>query len=374
MAILRETFPIFETKAYINSCSYGALSNSVHSAMSQYLDDRLHYGERWPHWVDMLEELRGSTAKLLGASTDEIALTASLSAGLNALVSSQLYNDTKRKIVCTEFDFPTTAQIWHGQSLRGAELDCVALDSHPEPDLAICEHIDDATAVVSVPLVCFRHGVKLRLDRIIKKARAHDALIVLDAYQAVGSMHIDVKELDVDVLLGGYLKYLLGTAGMGYMYVSDRVQSKLQPTSTGWFAQEDVNAMSISANTPSSSARKFEGGTPNISAVYACLAGLEVIHSIGINSIESQIDKLTSALKLEIANNGWQLATDGRDHGPMIAIRSKDMYALVEKLCNDDIIVSCRDNNIRVSPHFYNSEADIDRLVSSLKRHAELLL
>lgn len=373
MAVLREQFPIFEQQHYINSCSYGALALNVKAAMSQYLDDRINYGERWPHWVGMLEQLRSNTATLFNANASEIALTASLSNALNALVSAELIKPGKNKVVCTSFDFPTTAQIWHAQTRKGAVIDCVDLDHEDQPDLAVCAHIDDQTAVVSIPLVCFRNGIKTSVERIVSKARQHDALVILDGYQGAGTMRLDVNELGVDVLLGGYLKYLLGTSGMAYMYVNERRLAELQPSATGWFAQEDVHAMSIAGNDPALSARRFENGTPNIPAVYACLAGLALVQDVGIPAIEQQINHLGDYLRQAVEKQGWQLASGTRDVGPMLAIKTNAMDELVEKLRQEGVIVSCRDNNIRVSPHFYNNEEDIDRLVEAMSRYPQLL-
>lgn len=374
MGYSRNDFRIFEQRTYINSCSYGALADTVEGAIRQYLDDRNTYGERWPVWIEMLETLRHKTAAVLGAATaDEIAMTASLSAGLNALVSGMAFDGARRKVVCTDFDFPTTAQIWHAQKRRGAEIVRVDLEGLDNAEQAICDQIDDATAAVSIPLVCYRHGRKLDVATVAQKARLHGALMIVDAYQGIGTMPFDVRALDVDVVLGGYLKYLLGTSGVAYMYVRDAVSRSLAPFTSGWFSQDDVSAMSIEENTPAPSARKFEGGTPDICGIYACIAGLDIIESVTLSAIEQQVDAVTGLIKAAAEENGWQLAAGELPHGPMVAIRSTDMYQLVGKLRDENVIVSCRDDNIRISPHFYNNAADVEALVAGLKRHRSLL-
>ena len=370
----RKDFPIFRHKAYINSCSYGALAASVETAVQQYLIDRKNYGERWPAWIEMLETLRHKTAALLGtASDEEVAITASLSAGLNALVSGMAFDGPRHKIVCTDFDFPTTAQIWHAQERRGAKIVRVDLEGQDEAEKAICAQIDDSTAAVSIPLVCYRHGRKLDIEPVARAARRHGALMIVDAYQGIGTMPFDVRALDVDVVLGGYLKYLLGTSGVAFMYVRRAVAESLAPFNSGWFAQANVEAMSIEANAPAQLARKFEAGTPDICGIYACIAGLDIIESVTLPAIARQIEGVTGLVKAAVADNGWQLATGELPHGPMVAIRSKDMYQLVGKLGEEGIIVSCRDDNIRVSPHFYNNADDVDALIAGLKRHRSLL-
>ena len=136
--------------------------------------------------------------------------------------------------------------------------------------------IDEQTQLVAITHVCFRNGAKLDIPGIVRLARAKGAMVLLDCYQAVGSMDIDVKALDVDFAAGGMLKYLLGTAGIGFLYVRDSFTKSLLPTNSGWFAQADIAAMDITANRPAPSARRFEAGTPAVVNCYAAEAGSEV--------------------------------------------------------------------------------------------------
>lgn len=371
----RQQFPIFAHTTYINSCSYGALANRVSQAMQQYLDDRQQHGECWPQWMRMMEQLRENTARLLGCHCGEIALTSSLSAGLNALVSGLEFADRpdKCKVICTDYDFPTSSQIWHAQKTRGAQIVMVELEQSPTPEQDICDRIDHHTAIVSIPYICYRHGRKLDVEKIIRQAHQHHALVILDAYQAAGSCVVDACKLNVDVLLGGYLKYLLGTSGLAFMYVRKNLLDTITPKTSGWFAQHDVHAMRINENQFAKTARKFESGTPDVSAIYACDAGLEIINEVGIGTIAKSIEQLTGLIKKAAHDHGWQLATGNHPHGPLLAIRSTDMHRLVERLREQAIVVSCRDNNIRISPHFYNNTEDIDKLLVGLNKHSALL-
>ncbi|WP_162299958.1 aminotransferase class V-fold PLP-dependent enzyme [Kineobactrum sediminis] len=374
---VRSHFPILSRKTYLNSCSYGALADSVRRAMEQYLDDRDSRGACWEQWVGDQEMLRDSTATLLGAQASEIALVSSLSAGLNAFVSCLDFAGSRNKVVVTSHDFPTTAQIWHAQKPRGANIQRVELDDCTDPENVLelfANAIDATTAVVCVPYICYRNGRKLDVGAIAKLAHAQGALMVVDAYQAVGTFPVDVKALDADVLLGGYLKYLMGTAGMAYMYVKDELVEKLLPTTSGWFAQEDVSAMAIADNVPAHSARRFEDGTPNVSAIGACRAGLDILHDTGMDAITRQNVLVTDAIKREAAARGWISATGDWPHGAMIALRSTDMMKLVTQLGDAGVVISCRDGNIRISPHFYNDENDIKALFKALDENSELMV
>ena len=375
---IREQFPIFQHTNYLGSCSHGALSIQVRQAYESYLNDRELYGARWDYWVEQLETARSTLADLIGCHSDELAVTPSVSNAVSSLASGIDFTGERNKIVCTEFDFPTTGQIWRAHEKRGAEVVYVkaAEDGTTIPYERFAEMIDERTAVVSIPHVCYRNGAKLDIKPIVELARSRGALVVLDSYQALGTIPIDVVELGVDVLLGGAQKYLLGSSGVGFMYVRKEVIQQLQPTTSGWFCQENIHAMDIYSNQPSVTARRFEGGTPNVPNLYAVIAGVKLIQSIGVDKIETHIAELTDALKQGVKQRGFKLAThsDGRYHGAMIAIKSTDMYKLVGTLADEGIVTSCRDGNLRVSTHIYNNLSDMEQLLDALTKHKHLLV
>src|ERR1700743_1953308 len=243
---LRSRFPVLERKTYLNSGSYCALADTVKAAINNYMDDRLLVGANWDVWVMKNESVRSLMAQVLRAEPDEIAVTASASAGINALASALDFTGKRNKVVISDFEFPTNAQIWHAQEPRGAKVVHVARDASGYiPAEKFADAIDENTKLVAITHVCFRNGAKLEIPEIVRIARAKGALVLLDCYQAVGSMDIDVKKLDVDFAVGGMLKYLLGTAGIGFMYVRDTFTKSLLPTNSGWFAQANIGAMDI---------------------------------------------------------------------------------------------------------------------------------
>src|SRR5271170_1602304 len=281
-ATLRREFPVLAHKTYLNSGSYCALANEVKAAFEAYLDDRLLVGANWDLWITKNEAVRALTAALVRALPDEIAVTASVSAGLNALASALDFSGPRNKVIVSDFEFPTNAQIWHAQEPRGARVVHVprAADGYI-PLEHFASAIDERTQLVAITHVCFRNGAKLDIPGIVRLARAKGAMVLLDCYQAVGSLDIDVKALDVDFAAGGMLKYLLGTAGIGFMYVRDSFIKSLVPTNSGWFAQENIGAMDITGNHPHPSARRFEAGTPAVVNCYASEAGLKFMLGVG---------------------------------------------------------------------------------------------
>src|ERR1700733_11422939 len=233
-AALRKEFPVLERKTYLNSGSYCALANDVKASIEAYMEDRLAVGANWDVWITRNEAVRALTAQLLGAAADEIAVTASVSAGLNALASVLDFSGPRNKVVVSDFESPTNAQIWHAQEPRGARVVHVPRDADGYIPLEMFERvIDESTQLVAVTHVCFRNGAKLDIPGIVRLAHAKGARVLVDCYQSVGSADIDVKAWDVDFAVDGMLKYLLGTAGIAFLYVRAALVPALVPTNSG---------------------------------------------------------------------------------------------------------------------------------------------
>jgi len=373
---LRERFPIFQKKTYLNSCSQGALSIDGQLAYAQYLRDWEEQGSPWELWVEKLEATRHAFAGLINAETDAVAVTGSVSHSVSALASALDFSGQRNKIVVSDFEFPTMGQIWHAQTPRGAKIVQVPAAGNSIPLARFADAIDDETLLVSITHVCYRNGVMLDVPAIVELAHRKGALVLLDAYQTLGTMPIDIKALNVDFLVGGTLKYLLASSGQAYLYVRKELLPTLQPTAAGWFSQANIFAMDHTAHTPSPTARKFEAGSPPVPNLYATLAGLKLVQSLGLARIQQEVRELTGAIKEGAMRRGWNLVSpvDPQKHGALITLRSHKVDLLVRWLAEEGIIVSSRDNNLRISPHFYNNQQDIDRLIDGLTKHRALLV
>ena len=367
---LRREFPVLQRKTYLNSGSYCALANEVRAAFNAYMEDRLLVGANWDVWVTKNESVRNLTATLLHASPDEIAVTASVSAGLNALASAIEFTGPRNKVVVSDFEFPTNAQIWHAQEPRGAKVVHVprAADGYIPAEM-FEKAIDEQTQLVAITHVCFRNGAKLDIPGIVRLARAKGAMVLLDCYQSVGSLDIDVKALDVDFAAGGMLKYLLGTAGIGFLYAKDSCVRSLVPTNSGWFAQANITAMDITANRPAPNARRFEAGTPPVVNCYAAEAGLKLLLKVGTPAIEKRNFALTRRCMERLQEIGWPSITPIQDarRGATVAVPSSDAARLQAELMKHDIVTSYRDDNVRASFHFYNNEDDVESFIAAMQ-------
>jgi selenocysteine lyase/cysteine desulfurase len=364
---VRSRIPIFEQLVYVNSCSQGALSDAVRAAYADYLDGWDERGAPWDYWVERTEAARASFAGLVGAQPDDVAVTTSLSAGVSALASAIRF-DERPKVVISDFEFPTIGQIWHAQQLRGAEVHVV------DPE-RVTEAIDERTAVVSVTAVCYRNGARLPVEEIAQVAHEHGALCLLDAYQAAGSIPLDVTALGVDALATGVLKYLLGSAGLAFLWTRPGLAAELTPTETGWFADRDIFEMAHTRYAPAPNARRFQSGTPPVPAIYAGIAGIELMREIGVAETREHVNGLNDRLIAGVDELGGVVVTprEPERRGALVCIRSTDAPALVRALGEEGVVTSERDSNLRVSPHAYNNEQDIDAVLAALAQHRHLL-
>jgi selenocysteine lyase/cysteine desulfurase len=373
---IRGEFPIFEHTIYANSCSQGALSNRVRAAAEEWLAGWDSNGAEWEYWVERNEAARSAFARLLHADAEDVAVTTSVSQGVSALVSALDLSGERNRIVISEYEFPTVGQIAHAQELRGAEVVHVRPDGDGRIPLERwAEAIDERTALVCCTAVSFRSGHRHDVTAIAEIAHGNGALLLADSYQAIGAVELDVRTLGADVVTGGTVKYLLGTAGLAFMWLRGSLLPSLLPTQTGWFADEDIFAMSIADYSPHPSARRFDSGTPPVPSLYPGVAGMELIAEAGVAAIEAHVSGLVDRLFAGIDELGATSPTPrgAGEHGPLVCVVSTDPNALVAALERERIVTSTRDLSLRIALHLYNVEEDVDRILDVLAANRALL-
>ena len=374
VASYRDRFPIFHERTYVNSCSQGALANEVRAAYEEYLNGLEEFGSLWETWVGVKERVRSGLARTFSCDESEVAITSCASTAVSAIASSIDFRQPRNTIVTTSLEFPTIGQIWHAQKRRGARVIHVpAGDTNELSATAVAEAIDDTTALVSISHVCYRDGAMTPVAEIIDLAHRRGVPVLVDAYQSVGAVPIDFHDMGADFLVGGVLKYMLGSPGVGFALVNAATTAEYVPTSTGWFAARDISAMDIYEFDPAKDSRRFEFGTPVVPSLYAAEAGLRLLNEVGVDAAWAVSRELHEQLRAGIEGLGGRIVTPSRAHGPMIAVASRDDHALVNALAADGIVVSCRAGNVRISPHFYNNAADMDAVLASLARNRHLL-
>ncbi len=371
----RRHFPIFRDRVYVNSCSQGALSDAVEQAFHRFLDSWNLEGSPWESWVEEVERLRSSFARFIGAEADEVAVLPSASAGINSVASALRFESPRDSVVMGEFEFPTMAQVWLAQQRRGARIRWARARGETLDVEAYAALIDERTLVVPATHVCFRNGFRLDVAALQRLCRERGAYLFLDDYQRTGAAALDVHALGVDFMVTGCLKYLLGPAGVAFLYVRKELIERLEPTVTGWFGRVNPFAFAIDRLDWSPSARRFESGTPPVPNAFAARAGIELLERYRPAAIEAQIRALAGQLIEKAQAAGYVVATpaEAGRRSSLVVLRSSDAAQLVERLKARGIIGSSRGDGLRISFHGYNAPSDVDAVVAGLQQESALL-
>jgi len=364
----RGRFPILGRRVYVNSCSQGALSTGVEAALREFIESWHAGGSPWERWVDEVEHLRTLVAATIGADEAEVAIMPSASVAIAAIATSLPFQPPRRKVVLGEFEFPTMAHAWLAQQPRGAEVVWARAHGDALPLDAYEAAVDERTCIVPVTHVCFRNGYRLDIPRLVALCRERGAYVFLDDYQHTGTAPLDVHALGVDFMVTGALKYLLGPAGIAFLYVRRALIERFMPLVTGWFGRANPFAFAPDCLDWSPTARRFEAGTPPVPNAYAAAAGIKLLQAVGFDTIDGQVRFLVNRFASGACARGLPLVTpaDPSRRGPLAVIRCRDAADVVRRLDGRGIIASARGDGLRVSFHAYNNEQDVDAVLDAL--------
>lgn len=370
-AAYRAEFPIFERATYLNTCSLGALGTRVRAAVGRFLDLWETWGASawYGPWWEELDALRASFAGVVGAGAEEVALAPSITGAITAVASCFDYAARPRVLV-SDIDFPTVPYQWLAR--RGVE---VVYASSPDglsvPVETFERLIDERTQLVVASHVYFQSGEIQDVAALARLAHARGALLLVDAYQSVGQLPVDVHALGVDFLVSGGLKWLLGGPGIAYLYVRRGLHEALAPSVVGWFAHGRQFAFDTRRFEYAEDARRFQAGTPSVAAIYAARAGLDYVHEIGPVRLRArQVELLTDlAGGLREIGAAPRMRGAAQDLAGILTVPVADPPAAVAALRGDRVIVDARPGVIRLSPYFYNSAEDLERTLAALRRH-----
>ena len=369
---IRSRFNIFRSKIYLNTCSQGALSDTVEAGLHDYIATWHEQGSPWETWVEHYESARTAFAQFINASPDEVAIVTSVSAGINGVASALNFRERK-KVVMGEFEFPTMGHVWLAQRARGADVHFVGADGNSIPAINYEKLIDRNTSIVALTHVCFKNGFRSEVSPIVQMAHGAGALLMLDDYQDCGTRPVDVKAMDVDFYLSGTLKYLLGPPGLAFMYVRRELIPSLAPTVTGWFAQANPFGYNPQHFELSPTARRFESGSPSVPNVYAAMPALQMLREIGMETVASHIKHLTQSLMNGARDLGIPAKTPSDSVGPLVVLQCPDAAALVQTLAKSRIVASNRFDGLRISFHVYNMLDDVNAVLEVLKKNMHLM-
>ena len=368
----RADFPILATTTYMISNSLGAMPRGVYDSVHAYCDVWATRGVRaWEEkWWMMALEVGDAIGVLMNAQPGTVSLHLNVASCQAVVASCFDFSGKRNKIVYSDMNFPSVMYFWEGQRARGARVQMVPTDDgvHVSTERLI-EAIDEETLLVPISHVVFRSSYIKDVKAIIEKAHRVGARVVLDCFQSLGNVPVDVQALNVDFAVGGVLKWLCGGAGTSYLYVRPDLGKTLEPNFTGWFAHENPFAFEIGANKYAEAPFRFMQGTTNVPGFYTAMPGLKIIREAGIARIREKSKKMTARL-IELADQrGWRVNAprDPEQRGGTVAIDMPNAKEVCQELLRRDVLVDFRPRaGVRFSPHFYNTMEEIDRAIQTV--------
>ena len=367
----RKRFPILERTNYLISNSLGAVPAGVGPSLQSYFDLWATRGVRaWEEgWWTMAADLGDLVAPLIGARPGEVVFQPTVTLAHAVIFSAFDYGRSRKKIVTDAMHFPSILYLIGEQQRLGAEVAIIPSEDGISVDTErLLEAIDEKTAIVNLSHVLFRSAFIHDAAAIAAKARQVGATTLIDGYQAVGTIPVDVRALGIDVYLGGCLKWLCGGPGNAFVWIDPDLRGRLEPKLTGWMAHQQPFAFAPEL-VRRDDAWRFFHGTPNISGLYAARPGLEIVNEIGIEAIRAKSQRQTSRL-LDLADREGYRCTAPRDparRAGTVAIDVDNGYAISQCLKSRDILCDYRPGaGIRFSPHFYNRDDELDAAIAAI--------
>ena len=365
----RSEFPILERTTYLVSNSLGAMPRGVPDRLADYVNQWAELGVRaWANgWWEMPVTVGDEIAPLIGAAPGEVAMLPNVTIAQTSVLSAVPYTASRDKIVMTELDFPSVRYVYDQLATRlGARIEVVSSDDGIGIDTQrVVDAIDEHTALVAISHVLFRSAFIIDAAAICHRAREVGALVSLDAFHSVGVIPVDVRSLGVDFLSGGVLKWLCGGPGGAFLYVSPEVAGRLVPSFTGWQAHERPFGFEPEMRY-AEHAWRWLNGTPPIPALFAAIEGPRLVRRAGIARIREKSIRQTARL-IELADaNGYPVSAprSAEQRGGTVAFDVPHALGVARALLANNVIVDYRPQaGIRIAPHFYTSDEEVERAV-----------
>lgn len=369
----RPEFPILERTTYLISNSLGAMPRGVYDALHGYADTWAMRGVRaWEErWWMLAAQVGEQIGGLMNAAPRSVATFQNVTTCQGVVASCFDFSGKRNKVVYSDLNFPSVMYFWEAQRSRGARVHMVKTeDGIHVPTERLLEAIDETTLLVPVSHVIFRSAYINDARAIVERAHKVGAHVLLDTFQSLGTVPVDVRELEVDFACGGVLKWLCGGPGTAYLYVRPDLGKKLEPKYTGWIAHENPFAFEVGPIRYGEPPYRFMNGTPNIPALETAGPGLKIVSEIGVKKIREKSTRQTTRL-IELADqHGWRVNTprDPNRRGGTVSIDMPNSREVCAELLKRDILVDWRPNaGVRFSPHFYNTDAELEAGIAAVE-------
>jgi kynureninase len=368
----RSEFPILETCTYLVSHSLGAMPRRAAAYLQEFAGTWSSRGVRAWHegWWEIGRDTGNLLAPVLGVAPGSISMHQNVTVAQAIVASCFSYDGPRRRIVMSDLEFPSNHYLFEGFRRYGADIVYVPAPNPIRLDLErFLDAIDERTVLVPLSLVLFKSAAITDARAVIEKAHRVGAHVVLDVYQAAGTVPMALADWNADFAVGGSVKWLCGGPGAGYLYVRPDLAARLQPSLVGWAAHESPFAFATGPIRYASSPERFQSGTPNVPSLYSARAGYEIVAAIGVPAIRDRSLALTRRIIDRAVAAGYRLNTplDDRERGGSVILDVPEASAVADGLIQRGVIVDYRPGaGIRMAPHFYNTEQEIDHAMDTL--------
>jgi kynureninase len=372
----RSEFPILERAVYLISHSLGAMPKATYDQLHEYADLWATRGVRaWAEgWWEMPVTLGDELAQIIGADPGTVVMHQNVSVCQSLILSCFDPTPQRNKIVYSELNFPSVMYVYEAHARDGRlRIETVKSDDGITVPLErMLAAIDETTLLVPFSHVLFKSAFLQDAKAIIDRAHEVGAMVVLDTYQSAGTVPFSVKELNVDFATGGSVKWLCGGPGAGYLYVRPDLQNKLEPKTTGWMAHEAPFSFDTKLRYASNISR-FLHGSPAIPALYAARSGYRIINEIGVERIRAKSVRQTDYLISLAEEAGFEVTSpkNAAQRGGTITVGHEHAGAITKELLRREFIVDYRPGaGIRISPHFYTKDEELELVIEEMKKIA----
>ncbi|HVA61033.1 MAG TPA: aminotransferase class V-fold PLP-dependent enzyme [Mycobacteriales bacterium] len=365
-------YPILGRKTYLINNSLGAMHRDTPGRLAEFARLWDENGVlAWNSWFPNMARVADLVGRTIGAPAGSTILRANVADVLVSVASAIDFTGSRNAVVSTDLDWPGSHYLWQEYRRFGARPVVVTAASdgiHIDVD-RVCAAVDEHTALVAISLVTFRSSTLIDPRPIIDRAHAVGALVLLDAYQGVGAVPIDVVDLDVDFCVGGSVKFLCGGPGNGWLYVRPALAETLRPAAVGWISHAEPFAFELDEIRYAPGVGRFAGGTPNVPAAYAAEPGYRAIVEIGVAAIRARSVSLTQPLLEDARSRGYLVGSpsDPAQRGGHVTLDIPEGVRVHDELIRRDVVVDYRPGGgLRIAPHFFSTAEECTRVLDEI--------
>lgn len=365
----RELYPIIKERVFLDHAALSPLSKTIVADINELLVDYEMFGSpQWEKWFNKVEEARGFAARLMNCTSDEISFTVNTSDAIMFVVEGLDWKPGDN-IVSVEREFTANYYPWSSLKADGVELKLIPQKNGRFLVEDIEKAIDGRTRVVTISWVQFLSGFRAPLKEIGELCRRKNVLFAVDAIQALGALKLDARECGIDFMFCGGPKWMLSPLGTGIFFCRNEMLERLRLRRKGWMSVKEPFDFKDLKQPLKDSARRFEYSNLNQAGLIGMRRSLQTFLEIGPENIEERILYLTDLIAEGITAKGIRIYSPrnpGEKSGIITFSVGEKTQALYEKLISEKVIVSIREGMIRVAPHYYNNERDIETFLEHL--------